>query len=194
MVVFGHVAPTWCLAPVLQYNGMPVHIVIGPHYWDVEPGFKGLEMNYRLGLLYSIIGPERTHSTATVKPETLGGIVLGGGAVLLAWDAPGRAATPFLGRNIPVGGAAARLAFETKVPVLPVVPERRGTRLSAHFLDVIEPADHADHRSLREAVARAFEPVMVERPASVEMAWHPSPLVIDVTEAADAPWAQAPAA
>jgi lauroyl/myristoyl acyltransferase len=194
VVVFGHLAPTWSVAPILQYNGMPVHIVIGPHYWDLEPGFKGLEMDYRRRKLQSIVGEERTHSTATVKPETLAGIVMGGEAVLLAWDAPGRAATPFLGRNIPVGGAAARLAFGTKVPVLPVVPERRGTRLAARFLDVIEPEAYEDHRALREAIAKAFEPVVVERPHAIELAWNPSPLVTDVTEAADAPWAQAPAA
>ena len=97
----------------------------------------------------------------------------------IAFDAPGRAATPFLGRMIAVGGGAATLAFATQCRVLPVVPERHGTRIDLRFHAPLDATDYADARSLRAAIAATFEPIVLARPEEVELAWFPSPLVTE---------------
>ena len=185
VVVFGHVGPTWSVAPVLWHGGLTVHIVIGPHYWFLDPGLKGLEFRYRRRTLgEDTIGPDRLISSEG-PPERLKELVESGESVLLAWDAPGRAQTPFLGRTIPVGGAAPRLAFATRTKVLPAIPERRGSRIVVRLHPPLDSTDYEDARSLRAAIARFFEPIVVARPEEVELAWNPSPLVVEGSDWAE---------
>jgi len=185
VVVFGHVGASWCVAPVLAGAGLRTYIVIGPHYWNLYPGFKGLEFRYRRRELEARIGAERVLSSET-PPERLAELIGSGEPILLAWDAPGRAATPFLGRTASVGGGPARLAFGLQVKVLPAVPERLGTRLVVRLHPPIDSRDFSDHRELRAEIARRFEPIVLERPQDLEMAWVPPPLITE-PPASDAP-------
>jgi hypothetical protein len=57
------------------------------------------------------------------------------------------------------------------------------------MLEPIDPAEHRDVRTLRAAIARTYEPLVLAKPEIVEMAWYPSPLV---TEAMSASAPEAP--
>ena len=83
----------------------------------------------------------------------------------------------------------ATLAFRTGVRVLPVICERHGTRIDLRLLPPLDAAEHRDLRSLRAAIARTCEPLVVARPEKVEIAWYPSPLVTEAvtSQAPDAP-------
>jgi lauroyl/myristoyl acyltransferase len=187
VVVFGHIGASWCVAPVLRQAGLKTYIVIGPHYWDLPHGFKGLEFRYRRRNLEERIGKECVLSSEG-PPERLVELIQAGEAVLLAWDAPGRAATPFLGNTAAVGGGPSRLAFGLQTNVLPVVPERKGGAYVIRILPPLDSREFADHRELRAAIARVYEPIVVEKPEALEYAWDPPPLI---TPPDQAPWANA---
>ena len=114
-----------------------------------------------------------------------------GNSLLIAFDVAGSAATPFLGRSVALAGGPATLAFRTKSPVIPAIPQRQGTRIDLRFLSPINPADHEDPRSLRAAIAGAFEPEVLAHPESVELPWFPSPLVTE-TPPAEVPLVRSP--
>jgi hypothetical protein len=183
VLMFGHISATWSVPAVLVQADLPVYFVIGPHYWQpMPPGYEGLSLlHLRTAYLDRTLGPPRVLSSAG-RPERLKALVEGGEVVAIAFDAPGRALTPFLGRTVAFGGAGVRLALETGCKVLPAIPERHGTRLTLRFYAPVDATEHEDATSLRAAVARAFEPIYVKRAHEVELAWIPSPVI---TEAAD---------
>ncbi|MGH2915003.1 MAG: hypothetical protein ACRDMX_08445, partial [Solirubrobacteraceae bacterium] len=123
------------------------------------------------------------------EPERLIELVASGATVGIAFDVPGSAATPFLGRSVALSGGPATVAFRTGCKVLPVITERRGARIDLRMLAPLDPADHRDLASLRVAIARTYEPFVVARPEIVEIAWYPSPLVTEAvsSQAASAP-------
>ena len=47
------------------------------------------------------------------------------------------------------------------------------------MLEPLDPADYRDLRSLRAAIARVYEPFVMEKPEIVEVPWYPSPLVTE---------------
>jgi lauroyl/myristoyl acyltransferase len=114
-----------------------------------------------------------------IPPERLIELVESGASVAIAFDVPGSAATPFLGRSVAISGGPATLAFRTKVKVLPVITERHGTRIDLRMLEPLDPAGYRDLRSLRVAIARTYEPFVLAKPEIVEVAWYPSPLVTE---------------
>jgi len=125
------------------------------------------------------------------KPERLIELLETGNSVLIAFDIAGMAATPFLGRSVALAGGPATLAFRTGVRVLPVLPERHGTRIDVRMFEPLDPADHADAGSLRAAIAGVFERLVLANPEIVDFAWGPSPLVTEVPPAvpsAEAAW------
>lgn len=184
LVVLGHIGPTWALSAILARHGLHHHIVVGSHYFDrPPPGYRGLAVLYRRReygekpLGHHHIIPNDS------PPERLLELLKAGESVGIAFDVAGSAATPFLGRQVALSGGVATLAFKTKVMVLPVFPERRGTRVDVRFLPPIDPASHRDPRSLRASIAQAFERVVLARPEAVELAWYPSPLVTEAPPA-----------
>jgi lauroyl/myristoyl acyltransferase len=185
VMVFGHILGAWTVPGIMGSVGMPVYIVIGPHYYaPMPPGYEGLALLHRRRAWGEDVLQMDHIVLATGRPERFKELVDGGGVVAVAFDAPGRAPTPFLGRTVGFGGAAPRLALETGAKVLPAIPERHGTRLVMRFYEPIDPADYKDTTSLRAAIAAAFEPVVLERPETVELAWIPCPLVTEVPEQA----------
>ena len=112
-----------------------------------------------------------------VSPDRLLDLLESGATVGIAFDVPGAAPTPFLGRSVALSGGVATLAFRTGAKVLPMILERHGTRLDLLMLEPLDPADHRDLRSLRAAIARVFETRVLARPEIVELAFFPSPLV-----------------
>ncbi len=181
VLVFGHILGAWTVPGILGTVGLPVYIVIGPHYYEPMPaGYPGIALMHRRRAYGEQVLPMDHLVLATGRPERLKELVEAGEVVAIAFDAPGRAPTPFLGRTVGFGGGAPRLALETGAKVLPAAPERHGTRLVMRFYPPIDPADHQDTTSLRAAIAAAFEPIVVARPEAVELAWIPCPLITEV--------------
>jgi len=187
VLVFGHIVGAWLMPGILGTKGYPVYIVIGPHYYAPMPrGYEGLALMHRRVAYGENVLPMDHIVLATSPPQRFLDILAAGEVVAVAFDAPGRAATPFLGRTVGFGGAPARLAFETGAKVLPAVPELEGTQLTMRFYPPIDPVQFEDHTALRAAIAATFEPIVLARPEAVELAWIPCPLVTEV-EAKEVP-------
>jgi lauroyl/myristoyl acyltransferase len=178
VIVLAHMAATWAGPAILARAGYEFYIIAGAHYWQPMPaGYTGLALlHQRREYGEKVVGTDRMISTGG-RPARLLELLERGESLVIAFDAPGFAATPFLGRTIALGGGVATAAFRTKARLLPIVPERHGARLDVRLYPPIDPLDFADARALRAAIAAAFEPVVVERPQTVELAWHPHPLV-----------------
>jgi hypothetical protein len=56
------------------------------------------------------------------------------------------------------------------------------------MLEPLDPADYRELRSLRVAIARTYERIVLAKPEAVEVAWYPSPLVTEAltSQTADA--------
>ncbi|HWH94447.1 MAG TPA: lysophospholipid acyltransferase family protein [Baekduia sp.] len=188
LVVVGHLGGLFALAPVLWRHGFGVISVATPDYWaPMPPGFLG-RFTLRLRDYAEAFG--QGHAIpSNVAPEVLVELLERGESVLIAFDMPGTAATPFLGRSIALAGGPATLAFRTGVRVLPVLPARHGSRIDVRLYEPLDPADHRDAASLRAAIAAVFERVVLAHPEIVDFTWYPSPLVTEVPP--DAPPAEA---
>lgn len=182
VLVFGHIGPTWATSPILAHHGLRHRFVFGSHYWDLPPGYRGLAFRYQRREYGERLNVPLI-STDGHPSERLLELLPAGESVALAFDVAGSAATPFLGRTVALAGGPATLAFKTRAMVLPAIPERRGTRIDLRLLAPIDPADHRDPRSMRAAIARTFEPIVLARPETVELAWVPSPLVTEAPPA-----------
>ena len=84
---------------------------------------------------------------------------------------------------LPRPGGPATLAFRTKATVVPAVPERQRQPDRPSFPASDRPGRPSDPRSLRTAIARTFEQVVLTHPEAVELAWFPSPLVTETPPA-----------
>ena len=178
VIVLGHIAAAWAGPAILALHGYDLYILAGAHYWEPMPsGYTGLALlHQRREYGEKVVGTRRLISTGG-RPGRLLELLERGESIAVAFDAPGFAATPFLGRTVALGGGVATAAFRTKARVLPIMPERHGTRMDVRLYPPIDPLDFADSKALRAAIAGAFEPIVIERPETVELAWHPSPLV-----------------
>jgi hypothetical protein len=157
----------------------------------MPPGYKGLaKLHLRREYLEKPLGGSRI-ILSDGPPERPLRLLEAGNSLMIAFDVAGFAATPFLGRSVSLAGGPATLAFRTKSTVVPAVPQRQGARIDLRLLPPIDPADHPDPRSLRAAIAKAFEPVVLAHPESVELAWFPSPLVTEAPPA-EVPRVQSP--
>ncbi len=180
VVVCGHIGPSWAVPGILGQHGFDLYLVTSFHFWEeVQPGLTGLSHRYmRIEYGDKALGRHRLIPN-TAPPERLIELVQGGASVGIAFDVPGSAATPFLGRSVALTGGPSTLAFRTKAKVLPVITERHGTRIDLRMLEPLDPADYRDLRSLRAAIARVYEPFVLEKPEIVEVPWYPSPLVTE---------------
>jgi lauroyl/myristoyl acyltransferase len=178
MVVFGHFAGSWALPAILGFNGFDLHVVISAHFWQPLPaGYIRREVLHGwTEYAERPLGVSRL-IPSDIDPERLLDLLESGATVGIAFDVPGAAPTPFLGRSVSLSGGAATLAFRTAAKVLPMITERHGARIDLRMLEPLDPADHRDLRSLRAAIARGFEPRVLARPEIVELAYFPSPLV-----------------
>src|SRR5262249_30593605 len=86
-----------------------------------------------------------------------------------------RCAPPRRGRWAARGGDPATLASRTGAKVLPVLPERHGTRIDVRIFEPLDPADSLDLPSLRAAIAGVFEQIVLAKPEIVDYAWYPQP-------------------
>lgn len=190
VVVLGHIGHSWAVPGILGRRGFDLYVVTSAHLWDeLPPGLTGRSHRYlRDEYGERALGPGRMIPNNTT-PERLVELVRGGATVAIAFDVPGSAATPFLGRSVALTSAPATLAFQTGACVLPVITERHGTRIDLRLLEPLDPADFRDLRSLRAAIARTYEPFVIARPEIVEIPWYPSPLVTEAaaSQAPDAP-------
>lgn len=181
IIVLGHFGPTAAVPTILELNGFHHYLVASPHYWKpMPPGYEGLATLYRRREYIERIFGSRV-IPADARPERFLELLAGGESIAIAFDVPGFAATPFLGRNLALGGGPATLALKTRARILPVFPERHGSRVDLRLLEPLDPAEYSDPRSLRAAIAQTFEPLVVAHPECVELAWVPSPLISGVT-------------
>jgi lauroyl/myristoyl acyltransferase len=182
VAVIGHMGGTWAVAPILGRHGLHVHQVTSPHYWQQEfGGLLGLA-TLHMGREYGdkALGSSRL-IPSNARPERLIELIESGESLLIAWDVPGSAATPFLGRSVALGGGPATIAFRTGAKVLPMIPERHGWHIHLRMLEPLDPADYRDRQSLRAAIARTFEPLVLAKPEILEIPWFPPPLVTEAT-------------
>jgi lauroyl/myristoyl acyltransferase len=185
VVVIGHMGATFAVPAILATHDFEVHMVTSHHYWEpMPPGLVGLAvLHLRREYGEKALGWSRLIPN-DASPERLIELLESGASVVIAFDVPGSAATPFLGRSVALAGGPATLASRTKVKVLPLIPERHGSRIDLRMLEPLDPADYRDVRSLRAAIARTFELLVLEKPEIMELPWYPSPLV---TEASSLP-------
>jgi lauroyl/myristoyl acyltransferase len=180
VVVFGHFVASWAVPAILGLHGFDHYMVTSPHYWrPMPPGYEGLALLHR-----RVEYGERPLGASRLipsdgRPERLVDLLESGESVGIAFDVPGNAPTPFLGRSVALSGGAATLALRTGAKLLPVIPERHGARLDLRMFEPLDPSDHRDVRSLRAAITEIFEPLVLARPEIVELAWFPSPLVTE---------------
>jgi lauroyl/myristoyl acyltransferase len=178
VLVFGHLSPMFAVPAVLAHQGLPFHIVVGAHYFEPKPpGYAGLEI-LRWRAYGEAVGRERM-VVASASFQSLKDLIERGEVVGLAFDAPGRTPTPFLGRTVQLGGGAARLAFETGTKVLPVVSRRHGASTTLHLDPPLDASEFPDVSSLQAALARRFEHFVLEKPEAIQLAWDPLPLIVD---------------
>jgi lauroyl/myristoyl acyltransferase len=179
VVVFSHLGLSYVLPRLLRQHGLAAYLVANPNLWEPRPpGYFGLVL-YHLRREYSTAaGPGRLISS-TAPPGRLIELLERGESVAIAFDVPGSAATPFLGRSVALSGGPATLAFRTGAKVLPVLPERHGTRIDLRIFKPLDPADYRDVRSLRAAIARVFERIVVAKPEIVAFELYPQPLVTE---------------
>jgi lauroyl/myristoyl acyltransferase len=178
VIAVAHLQPTFAVFPAVSASGVMPHPVVGPQYFALKPpGYQGLRiMRWRE---YAIHLP-LLESVGTVDDQLT--ILRGGGAVLLAFDAPGATPTPFLGRTVLLTSGPADLAQATGAPIVPAVPHRRGTEIHVTFQAPLDPSAHRDHGALHAAVAARFEQPVLDRPESLQPPWDPSPLIVDAPE------------
>jgi hypothetical protein len=179
LIVMGHFGPEWAISAILCKHGIDHHIIVHPHYWEPKPGYAGLMRRHRRREYFEgFLDPERA-VRSDGPPELPLELLRAGGTLVIAFDVPGSAATPFLGRSVALAGGVATLPIKANAMVVPAIPERHGTRSHVRLLPPIDPADYRDPRALRAAIARAFEPFVLERPEAVALAFVPSPLVTE---------------
>ena len=179
VVVFSHLGLAYVLPKLMQQHGFGVYFVGTPKYWEPQPpGYFGLLMHHLRREYATAAGAHRLISS-TARPGLLVDLLERGESVVIAFDVPGSAATPFLGRSVPLSGGPATLAFQTGAKVLPVLPERHGTRIDLRMFEPIDPADYRKLPSLRAAIARVFEQQVLAKPEIVDYAWYPQPLVTE---------------
>jgi lauroyl/myristoyl acyltransferase len=179
VVVVGHLGAVYAVSRILRQHGFNHYGVATPRYWEAQaPGYLGLMTLYLRSEYAEAVGAGRLVSS-TARPELLIELLERGESVLIAFDVPGSAATPFLGRSVALSGGPATLAFRTGAKLLPVLPERHGTRIDLRMFKPLDPADYRDLPSLRAAIARVFEQLVLAKPEIVDFAWYPSPLVTE---------------
>jgi lauroyl/myristoyl acyltransferase len=179
VIVVGHLGAVYSVSRILRQNGVDLYAVATPRYWEAQaPGFVGLMTRYLQSEYADAVGPGRLLSS-TAPPRLLIELLERGESVLIAFDVPGSAATPFLGRSVALSGGPATLAFRTGAKVLPVLPERHGTRIDLRMFKPLDPGDYRDLPSLRAAIARVFEQLVLAKPEIVEFSWYPQPLVTE---------------
>lgn len=180
VLVLGHLGGSWAISGILGRHRFDVHMVASAHFWEQPlPGLTGrAHRHLREEYGERALGADRLIPN-DAPPEALIELLEQGATVGIAFDVPGSAATPFLGRSVSLTSGPASLAFRTKAKVLPVICERHGVRIDLRMLEPLDPADHRDAGSLRALIARTYEPFIVARPEMVEVAWNPSPLVTE---------------
>jgi lauroyl/myristoyl acyltransferase len=186
LIVLGHIGGHWAIGKVMERHGLRGHAVSSPHYWNrMQPGQAQRQGYDALAtrFLFHEYGQKVSASRllpADADPRRLLELLQSGESLAIAFDVAGFAATPFLGRTLSLAGGPATLAFKAKTHVLPVVPERHGSRIDVRFLPPLDAAEYRDPMSLRAAIAQTFEPIVVSRPQSVELHRNPHPLVAAV--------------
>jgi lauroyl/myristoyl acyltransferase len=179
VVVMSHLGLVYVLPRILSQHGFGVYFVGTPKYWEPQPpGYFGLLIHHLRGE-YATAGGAGRLVSSTARPGLLIELLERGESVVIAFDVPGSAATPFLGRSVALSGGPATLAFRTGAKVLPVLPERHGVRIDLRMFEPLDPADYRDLRSLRAAIARVFEHLVLAKPEMVDFAWYPQPLVTE---------------
>jgi lauroyl/myristoyl acyltransferase len=182
LIVVGHFGGLYALPPVLWRHGFDMWTVSTPMYWEpMPPGFRG-RLALRGRAFAEALGQGRAIPSSS-PPEVLYGLLERGETVLIAFDVAGTAATPFLGRSVALAGGPASLAFRTGASVLPMLPERHGTRIDVRLFEPLDPADFRDAMALRVATAAVFERLLLEKPEIVDFGAYPSPLVTEVPPA-----------
>jgi len=181
VIVYGHFGASWAISAILERHGFEHYAVVSPHFWQpMPPGYEGLAILHRRREYgEKVLGNARL-VLSNGRPTRLLELLLAGESVGLAFDVPGYAATPFLGRMVALGGGPATLAAKAKAKVLPLTVHRHGSRLDLSFFPPLDPATIGDPMSLRAEIARTFEPVVLAHPEMVELPWYPSPLVTEV--------------
>jgi lauroyl/myristoyl acyltransferase len=179
VVVISHLGLVYVVPRILRQHGFGVYYVGSPNYWEPQPpGYFGLLIHYVRSEYATALGAGRLISS-TARPGLLIELLERGESVVIAFDVPGSAATPFLGRSVALSGGPATLAFRTGANVLPMLPERHGTRIDLRMFEPLDPADYRDLPSLRAAIAGVFERVVLAKPEIVDFGWYPQPLVTE---------------
>ncbi len=179
LIVVGHFGGLFGLAPALKHHGYHLYSVTSSHYWEpMPPGFEGL-WTLRLRDYAQALGPG-TAIPNDEPAERFLEVLERGDTLLIAFDLPGSAATPFLGRSVALTGAPATLAFRTGARVLPILPLRDGSHVVVNMYEPLDATHYRDASALRAAIAQVFEQLLVEHPDNVDYTWYPSPLVTEV--------------
>lgn len=163
LVSYVHYGPE--LAWLVLRRHLPIVAVLGD--WIVEPppsGYRGLQVEHRRSLLVAA-GMGAAHATAPGSATAQVRALQAGGALLTAFDLPGRRPTRYLGRTVELVDTTARMSMMTGAPVLPgtAVPHGTSWRLQLHA--PLRPTTFSSAAQLHQALADVHGDAVAPAPA-----------------------------
>lgn len=165
ILMFAHVG-TRSQSPPLLHQAYKLYIVEGGRFLR-EPcvgraGYEWLVAKRRL---------EEAGGRFIVPPDAHGlcqALVERGEICSMAFDVAGRNRTTFGGKPVGVRGGLARLAMDTRAPVVPVFGGRRGHRFYSRLQEWVDPDGFDSVEDLIDQLAAVIGRDLMARPAECE--------------------------
>jgi lauroyl/myristoyl acyltransferase len=163
LVSYVHYGPE--LAWLVLRRHLPIVAVLGD--WITEPpppGYRGLQVEHRRALLVAA-GMGAAHAGSPGSATAQVRALQTGGALLTAFDLPGRRPTRYLARTVGLVDSTARMSMMTGAPVLPgtAVPDGASWRIRLHA--PLRPATYSSAADLHQALADIHGDAVAAAPA-----------------------------
>lgn len=146
----------------LLLHGYPVSVVMGEAAFR-QP-FRGVAGLRRLTTLQRLLDVGGIPARPPDAYAQLQAALARAEVVAVSFDVPGGHSTPFAGKRAHVRTGAARLAFATGAPLVPVLAGRRWHRIYGRFLEPVHSEDFACLDDLVAHLAALFTEQILARP------------------------------
>jgi len=167
LLVTAHVGCMFAVGSALTARGRPSLTAAGP-WADSDQSVGRLGRRARQYLEIRVRHGGRV-TTVRGAAERLSAHLQAGGLCTVAFDAPGDAAVPFMGRLTRLPGGIARLAQRTGAPLVPVFAEYApGHRPLVRLYPAIRPERFDNDVALTAHLAAVVEREIMARPHSLE--------------------------
>lgn len=146
----------------LSHHGLEVHTALATHFYGpAQPGYEGWYLRQLKQRIEDVGG---STFLAPGSFSHIRSLLAEGRIVSLAFDAPGRTATPFLGKRVMLGSGAARAALESGAPIVPFSLMREAIVFRPPLL--AESTEGLDHLQWR--LANALAPFVLDWPEGLD--------------------------